>query len=137
MEILGASLRGGGVLVLETPNTQSVDARLFRGGLWGGYHFPRHWNLMNPESLTRLASDQGLEVMSFDFLPSHSFWIYSFHHWFGHALNWPRAARFFNPYRNLALLALFTGFDLVRSRLGFKTSTVQLVATKNGAIRAG
>ena len=73
MEVVGAFLRSGGVLVLETPNTQSVNARLFRGGLWGGRHFPCHWNLMNPKVMARLALDQGLEVMSFGFSPSHSF----------------------------------------------------------------
>lgn len=124
-------LRKGGVLIIETPNTSSIDVRLFKASYWGGYHFPRHWNLMNQRTLARLAHEQGLRVEYFNFLPSHSFWIFSFHHliWDKWKMKW--LANLFNPFRNLFLLAFFTGFDLLRARLGFQTSNIQLVALKS------
>lgn len=42
-------LRPGGLLVIVTDNTRSLDFRFFGGRHWGGYHFPRHWNLFNRE----------------------------------------------------------------------------------------
>jgi SAM-dependent methyltransferase len=131
MSALAALLADGGVLLVETPNTDSVDARLFRRRYWGGYHFPRHWNLFDPTTLRRLAAEQGLEVRAMNYLPAHSFWIFSFHHLVEERLGMPAAARFFNPLRNVALLSLFTGFDIARAALGMRTSNVQMVAVKH------
>jgi len=130
MKTLAGLLSQGGVLIVETPNTTSLDAHLFRKNYWGGYHFPRHWNLMNRKCLTYLAEQQNLQVKAFNFLPSQSFWIYSFHHWVEDRLKLPWLARFFNPFQNLILLTLFTSFDIIRAKLGFQTSNIQLVAIK-------
>ncbi|MGC9504146.1 class I SAM-dependent methyltransferase [Baaleninema sp.] len=127
---LGRLLRPGGRLILETPNTEGLDANWFRDGFWGGYHFPRHWNLFDRKTLTRLVEDAGLTVGSFKALPSHAFWILSYHHWLQHQTQQPRLASLFDPLRNVALLSLFTGFDLLRSKVGVWTSNVQLVAVK-------
>ncbi|MBO9998500.1 MAG: class I SAM-dependent methyltransferase [Cyanobacteria bacterium SID2] len=127
---LAKLLRPGGQLVLETPNREGWDARLFRQGFWGGYHFPRHWNLFDRSTLTRLANDAGLDVRQFAALPSHAFWILSYHHWLLEGCQQTRLASVFNPLQNVVLLSLFTGFDLFRAKLGFWTSNVQLVAVK-------
>lgn len=127
---LSGLLRDGGVLIIETPNTDSFDFRLFRERYWGGYHFPRHWNLFNLESLRRMVEEHGMAVKEFNFLPAHSFWIFSLHHLIEERWRLPVLARFFDPLKNLFLLALFTGFDMLRASLGFKTSNVQLVAVK-------
>lgn len=127
---LARLLKKGGTLIIETPNTQSLDAKLFQKSYWGGYHFPRHWNLFSEETLTRMALEQGLEVKACNYLPGHSFWIFSLHHLLADKWKMPRLANFFNPLKNVALLSLFTGFDLVRAKLGFLTSNVQLIALK-------
>ncbi len=123
-------LRPGGVLIIETPNTQSLDTRLFRKKYWGGYHFPRHWNLFNKRSLTLLATGSGLEIMEFNYLPAHSFWIYSLHHIVLDRFGSPGLAKFFDPFRNIPLLAFFTGWDILRAKLGFSTSNIQMIAKK-------
>jgi SAM-dependent methyltransferase len=38
-------LKPGGRLVIVTDNTDSLDFGYFKKSYWGGYHFPRHWNL--------------------------------------------------------------------------------------------
>jgi len=45
-----------GALVVETPNLDSWDARLFKETWWGGYHIPRHWTLFDANSLRRLSN---------------------------------------------------------------------------------
>lgn len=123
-------LSKGGILIVETPNTNSLDLKLFRHRYWGGYHFPRHWNLLNEQTLRRLATEQNLEVKSFKFLPAHAFWIFSLHHLIKDDWGIPWMSNFFNPFQNLGLLSLFTAFDLLRAKLGFRTSNIQLIAAK-------
>jgi fatty acid desaturase/SAM-dependent methyltransferase len=120
-----------GILAIETPNLDSLDARLFRRGLWGGFHFPRHWNLFTAKSLTDLLADCGLEVLAVRYQTGHSFWMYSFHHAlrFGRR-RFPRLARAFDPLRSLPFLMLFTAFDIVRAALRFRTSAVLVVARR-------
>jgi SAM-dependent methyltransferase len=134
VQSLSRLLRPGGVLVLETPNTQSLDANLFRRGYWGGYHFPRHWNLFDRPTLTRLVTEANLQVKDIQFLPSPAFWILSCHHAIGDKWQKPQLANWFDPLQNLALLGLFTGFDLVLAKLGFATSNIQFVAVKRSII---
>jgi 2-polyprenyl-3-methyl-5-hydroxy-6-metoxy-1,4-benzoquinol methylase len=70
-------LKPGGTVVVVTDNTDSIDFKLFKGRHWGGYHFPRHWNLFNPQTLTALAHKAGLEVDSLVTVLSPVNWVYS------------------------------------------------------------
>lgn len=74
-------LKPGGRLVIVTDNTDSVDFTYFKANYWGGYHFPRHWNLFNPQSLTRLAHKTGFEVEKLDTIVSPVNWVYSIHNY--------------------------------------------------------
>jgi 2-polyprenyl-3-methyl-5-hydroxy-6-metoxy-1,4-benzoquinol methylase len=124
-------LSPGGVFVLETPNLDSVDARLFQNTYWGGYHIPRHWNLFSPATISRLLSENGLEVLKIIFQPGHSFWMYSLHHMVRyHGGSRPRMGRIFDPMKSLVGLAAFTGFDLIRGTLGWKTSAMLVICRK-------
>lgn len=70
-------LRPGGRLVIVTDNTDSLDFRLFKQRHWGGYHFPRHWNLFNPHTLHKLAEKTGFEVEKLTTQVSPVNWTYS------------------------------------------------------------
>jgi len=121
-----------GVLALETPNTDSLDARLFRSRWWGGYHFPRHWVLFDPVSIRVALEKAGLEVIAIRYQTGHSFWLYSFHHAlrYNARLPMPRLARLFDPLRSKILLMLFTALDIVRRTLGMKTSAMLVLARR-------
>lgn len=70
-------LRPGGRLVIVTDNTDSLDFHLFKQRHWGGYHFPRHWNLFNPHTLHKLAEKTGFEVEKLTTQVSPVNWTYS------------------------------------------------------------
>jgi 2-polyprenyl-3-methyl-5-hydroxy-6-metoxy-1,4-benzoquinol methylase len=129
---LARLLKPGGVLVLETPNIDSLDFRLFQNRYWGGFHFPRHWNFFTPKSLRAVLTPLGLEPVRIRYLPAPTFWLYSFHHVIKYKFELPRLARLVHPFVNLPLLGLAMAFDMFRAALGFKTSNVQMVSRKIG-----
>lgn len=70
-------LRPGGRVVIVTDNTRSLDCKIFGGRHWGGYHFPRHWNLFNRDAMRRLAEKADLEVVHMGTQVSPVNWVYS------------------------------------------------------------
>ncbi len=72
-------LKPGGKLVVVTDNTDSLDFKFFKGSYWGGYHFPRHWNLFNSASLSSLAKKCGFRVYDMTTQVSPVNWVYSIH----------------------------------------------------------
>jgi ubiquinone/menaquinone biosynthesis C-methylase UbiE len=70
-------LKPGGTVVIVTDNTDSLDFKLFKGRHWGGYHFPRHWNLFSPTTMKMLAQKVGFEVESLKTAVSPVNWVYS------------------------------------------------------------
>src|SRR5262249_5403736 len=117
-KLLGAN----GVLIIETPNTKSLDVNIFRNRYWGGYNFPRHWNLFDKNALTRMVEGNALAVKQFNFLPAQTFWVYSLHHIVDDRASISSLAKFLDPFQNVFLIGIATAFDIVRARLGFKTS---------------
>lgn len=72
-----ALLKPGGRLLIVTDNTDSLDFTAFKSRHWGGYHFPRHFNLFNRQALSRLASKCGYEVEAIRTIVSPVNWSYS------------------------------------------------------------
>ena len=131
IERLSDWLRPGGVLAIETPNIDSLDARLFGAGLWGGYHIPRHWHLFRQETMTRLLESVGLEVAAVRYQTGHAFWMYSLHHRLRYAAHpHPRLAARFDPLTSVAPLIAFTAFDRARALVGARTSAMLHIARK-------
>lgn len=120
-----------GILALETPNLESWDARLFHDRYWGGYHIPRHWNLFTPATISRLLSQNGLQVLATIYQTGHSFWMYSLHHLIRyHEGSRPRMARLFDPMTSVFGVGFFTAFDLTRKACGARTSAMLVVCQK-------
>jgi ubiquinone/menaquinone biosynthesis C-methylase UbiE len=111
------TLKPGGTLVVVTDNTDSVDFSFFKARYWGGYHFPRHWNLFDPQSLTRLAHKAGFEVGDLETIVSPVNWVYSIHNvlvdkgappWLVHRFT----------LKSAISLGVFTVLDMVLQRFG-------------------
>jgi SAM-dependent methyltransferase len=73
----GSLLRPGGVILIKTPNTQSLDARIFHRSYWGGLHCPRHWVIFSEKSFRKAAALSGLFVKSLDYTQGGPFWAFS------------------------------------------------------------
>jgi len=119
-EILAAIksvLKTGGKLVIVTDNTDSRDFKLFKNGYWGGYHFPRHWNLFNQNSLTKLAGKVGFEVVDLRTQVSPVNWVYSIHNWLVD-LEKPRWLTNQFTLKSTVSLSVFTSLDIVLQRFG-------------------
>jgi SAM-dependent methyltransferase len=112
-----ALLKPGGRAVVVTDNTDTLDFKLFGGRHWGGYHFPRHWNLFNPRALRRLAEKTGFEVHGLSTVVSPVNWVYSVRNTLDDlgAPAW-LVDRF--SLRSPAPLAAFTAFDTLHQLAG-------------------
>jgi 2-polyprenyl-3-methyl-5-hydroxy-6-metoxy-1,4-benzoquinol methylase len=130
MNKLAGSLCPGGIIAIETPDTDGYDRTLFSRGTWGGYYIPRHLNLYNFERLAELLQRAGLRVIAQRSLPAPVVWCYSLQailqERFGAGT---RMAALFN-LKNIAALAGFTLLDVLAIAAGFKSSNQQAVARK-------
>lgn len=132
-------LAPGGLLVVATPNWNSVDARRL-GSHWGGNHFPRHWTLYDAASMRALAAAVGLEVERIEYQPNPIFWVWTCHSWLKGRFprrRWPDRAfppvQIFSPsLKSFALLAAFTSLDVVLRRLSGRTASMSVELRKPG-----
>lgn len=110
-------LKPGGKLVIVTDNTDSIDFKLFKTSYWGGYHFPRHWNLFNQKSLSKLAEKVGFEIASLETQVSPVNWVYSIHN---ALVDWKSPQFLINQFtlKSTVSLSAFTSLDIVLQKLG-------------------
>jgi SAM-dependent methyltransferase len=110
-------LRQGGRLVIVTDNTSSFDFNFFKNSHWGGYHFPRHWNLFNHESFARLAEKAGFEIESLSTIISPVNWVYSIHNTL---VDWKQPDWIINRFTlsSTISLTIFTALDFVLQKFG-------------------
>lgn len=124
----GELVRGGHV-VLDTPNYDGVDRRLFSRSIWGGYHFPRHMTLFTRKTLSQLARSRGFEVVSVESLLSPVYWIMTLHN-VGVSAGLPRRVTSHLTYRSLPLIALATLIELPNVTILKRTSNMRMILRK-------
>ncbi len=117
MDAVFRIMKPGGRLVLVTDNNRSLDFRLFRRRYWGGYHFPRHFNLFNAGSLSRLAEQAGFRTMDVGTIVSPVNWVYSIHNALTDAGAPGWLIRRFTLKAPI-MLGVFTVLDMVLQKLG-------------------
>ena len=110
-------LRPEGRALIVTDNTGSLDFRLFQHRHWGGYHFPRHWNLFDKTSIGKLALKSGLKVESLQTITSPVNWTYSVRNWID---DWGGPRWLVNCFSlgSPVSLAVFTVWDLGHQLFG-------------------
>jgi SAM-dependent methyltransferase len=74
---LAGMLSPGGLILVKTPNHESLDARLFAGTYWAGLHVPRHWTLFRRQSFDVLLEGTGLAIDGFSYTQGGAFWAAS------------------------------------------------------------
>lgn len=134
-------LRPGGLFVIETPNTDTLDGKWFEDGIWGAYHIPRHWNLFNPRTLRQLGDKAGFKFMEITFNPAPVHWVWSFNNLsirkggvigrLGRRLFAPLDV-FGGGIKAFLLLSTFTVFDLALKLSTGRTSNMMMIFRKGG-----
>ncbi|MDD5454382.1 MAG: methyltransferase domain-containing protein [Candidatus Ratteibacteria bacterium] len=133
------ALKPGGVFLCETPNFDSLDARIFsRSGHWGGFHFPRHWTFFTAKTLEKMAKRANLKMESVTYQPVPIFWIWTLHSYIYHAkANKKLADKFFpliedksNFLTSLLLKIIFSITDMGLKTFMGKTSLMTVVLRK-------
>lgn len=110
-------LKKGGRLVIVTDNTNSLDFKFFKNSHWGGYHFPRHWNLFNHHSLSKLGEKAGYEIEHLRTIISPVNWVYSIHNTL---VDWKKPNWLINSFtlKSTVSLTIFTALDFVLQKFG-------------------
>ncbi len=124
MRSVAALLQPGGRALVKTPNTDALDARLFRHRNWGGYHCPRHWVLFDRASFSRIVAASGLSTQRFSYTQGGPFWAVAVLSWFaarGLASVSRERPAFFHPLFPLITM-VFAAFDFARIALGQRAS---------------
>lgn len=132
LEKLGSLLSPQGIMVIKTPNYESLDERIFRRRNWAGYHCPRHWAIFNRESFENLARRLRFRFKIFSYTQGASFWAGSllyFLHQKGIVKLSTRHPAVHHPL--FAIFgACFAVFDYLRLAVGAKTSQMICVLEK-------
>lgn len=110
-------LKPNGRLVVVTDNTDSFDFKIFKRAYWGGYHFPRHWNLFNGKSLQKLAENCGFSFGNLTTQVSPVNWVYSFHNMLVD-LNAPKFLIDQFTLKSTISLSAFTLLDIFLQKIG-------------------
>ena len=128
-------LKPGGLFFCETPNIGSLDAYfLSRLGIWGGFHFPRHWTFFTPGTLSQLGGREGLEAIATKYYLIPIFWIWSLHLLTMKLAGRKIADRLFpaiehgaNPVQLFALTSAFTLVDWMTLLLTRRTACMFVI----------
>ena len=125
-------LNKGGLILIKTPNIESLDARLYQNSYWGGLHCPRHWILFSQNSFRHLLKDSNLNINYVKYTQGAPFWAWSvLIQW--QRKGWVKISKerpvMFHPLIPL-LHICFAGIDFVRGIFGSKTSQMFIEISK-------
>ena len=122
------NLSEDGVLILQTPNFNTVSAKVFRKFYWGGLHSPRHFVIFNDSSLLTAVKEIGFKTTKIKFVQGAHFWAVSICNYF--KLRAEQNGKPLYKFRSYKfLLTLFAFLDGFLSLIS-KTGQMQLYAKK-------
>ncbi|HTL08752.1 MAG TPA: class I SAM-dependent methyltransferase [Chitinophagaceae bacterium] len=126
----GTMLERGGIIIIKTPNVDSLDARIFQKHYWGGLHCPRHWILFSERSLRNMVRSTNLHLRKLTYTQAAPFWAWS-------VINLCRKKDIRQRKKPLIehpmfgiLSVLFAGFDILRSAVS-KTSQMFILLSNS------
>lgn len=129
IEKAGSLLSDGGIIIIKTPNADSLDARLFRHSYWGGLHCPRHWIIFSDNSFRSIMRQSALSIQKIKFTQGAPFWAWSVLNLFRKKdIRQQKKALINHPLFGV-LSVLFAFFDIARS-VTAKTSQMFITITK-------
>jgi SAM-dependent methyltransferase len=126
-----------GLVVIDTPNFDTVDRKVFGRHHWGAYHFPRHFFIFDELTFGGFADRADLEVIETRYFPSAVMWVWTFHSLLAERSR-GLADRLFPPVEvflsgspwNVALMSAFTSLDLAIIAGTGRSSNLRLLLRK-------
>jgi SAM-dependent methyltransferase len=122
-------LRKGGVFVIETPNINSWDYKIFKHNYWAGWHAPRHWNILENKFLVKILKESNFEIISNTCVANPYAWLHSFQYLLKYKYKLKKISKIFEV-NNFLMLAFFTLVDILQICLTKNTSNTQIIAKK-------
>jgi SAM-dependent methyltransferase len=122
-------LKGGGSLVIQTPNVDSLSAKIFKKSHWFEYHFPRHWTLFDVKTFSQLAEECGLKVKNVKYRHSPYSWVISVHHFLKDKEYSRIIYNLFSLY-NPFTMAFGSFVDIIQQIFTSTTSNMQIILSK-------
>jgi len=117
LKVMRELLSPGGLILIKTPNVDTLDCRLFRNHNWGGFHCPRHFVLFNRQSIIDLGQRCGLQAIQATYTQGAPQWACSIlgslglNGWIQISANRPLYTHPLYPY----MCAIAATVDLIRS----------------------
>lgn len=131
LRAVAGALSEHGVVLIKTPNTDTLDRRLFQNHNWGGFHCPRHWVLFTAPGFCALARRCGLEPVWTRYTQGAPQWTNSVLGWLADR-GWIHVSAARPMHRHPLhgpFLAVFAAVDLLRSPFA-KTAQMFLLLEK-------
>jgi|APSaa5957512535_1039671.scaffolds.fasta_scaffold17016_3 2-polyprenyl-3-methyl-5-hydroxy-6-metoxy-1,4-benzoquinol methylase len=126
---LNKALKPGKMLLIKTPNANSLNRKVFQKIYWGGYHAPRHWVLFDRENFFSLALETGFEISEFKYTQGAPQWVASVLGTLSKLkISKKNVPMIYNPLTPW-LTIFFAAFDLVRAPF-FKTDQMIIALKK-------
>jgi 2-polyprenyl-3-methyl-5-hydroxy-6-metoxy-1,4-benzoquinol methylase len=95
-------LKKGGLIVIDTPNTNALDLKLF-GNLWYSLDTPRHIYMFNKKNISKMLTKNGFAIKKISFSPNPAHFIKSVNFW----LNSKKIKFRFSPRNKLFYIFTF------------------------------
>ena len=115
------------IFVIETPNTNAIDRKIFKK-YWGGFHSPQHFNLFNQRLIKETLKKNKFRIKKICYMPGTWNWCVSLYN-LGEDLN-SRYIKLIGNLKNPLSLVFFTAFDLLAIFLKLKSSNMRLIILK-------
>lgn len=123
------ALKNGGILIIETPDTDCLDFKIFSKRYWGGFHYPRHFNLFNKKNLCHILVKCGFKIINKKNKLQPVHWIWSFHHVLEEKFGKNIFSNSFN-IKNSFWIVFFTIIDSIQLYFFGKSSNQQIICQK-------
>ena len=117
----------GTLIVMETPNTNSLDRRFLKE-FWGGFHAPQHLDIFDSIRIKKILTKNGFDVIKTEYINATWNWVHGFSNkglYYDSGLY-----KFFGNLKNPFVLMFFTMVDILIKFLGGKTSNMRIISRK-------
>lgn len=77
LEAIYGAMLPGALAIIKTPNTRSLNRKIFEAKYWGGFHAPRHWMLFNEKNFRMICEEAGFIVQKLSYTQGAPQWAAS------------------------------------------------------------